>query len=89
MRQLPGSPTYRLRIHTGPVKEARRGMARALKRSKIKVVDTGTEHVTVDVKANDCSDAQYRVAKALQKKGLRRMSMNMWSASCQRRGRSY
>lgn len=85
MANLPGSPTYRLRIHTGPVKEARRGFSRALKRAKVKVVDTGTEHVTVDVKANSCDDAQYRVAKALQTKGLRRMSTMAWSASCQRR----
>ncbi len=78
---------YRLRIHTGPVKEARRGMARALKRAKVKVIDTGTEHVTVDVKANSCEDAQLRVAKALQKKGLRRASTSIWGASCQRRKR--
>jgi hypothetical protein len=85
MRSLPGSPTFRLRLHTGPVKEARRGFARALKRSKVKVVDTGTEHVTVDIKANSCEDAQMRLAKALQKKGLRRMSTQAWGSSCQRR----
>ena len=26
MANLPGSPTYRLRLHTGPVKEARRSV---------------------------------------------------------------
>ena len=87
MNQLPGSPTYRLRIHSGPLKEARRGLARALKRSKIKVVDTGTSHVTVDIKANDCSDAQMRVAKALQQKGLRRYATAIWGSSCHRRPR--
>lgn len=87
MRQLPGSPTYRMRIHTGPLKETRRGFARALKRAKVKVIDTGTEHVTVDVKANSCEDAQLRVAKALQTKGLRRLSTFVWGSSCQRRPR--
>jgi len=87
MSQLPGSPLYRLRIHTGPVQDARRGFARALKRAKLKVIDTGTEHVTVDIKANSCEDAQMRIAKALQKKGLRRMSTMVWGASCQRRKR--
>lgn len=85
MSQLPGSPTYRLRIHTGPAKEARRGFARAAKRSKLKVIDTGTQHVTVDIKANSCEDAQMRVAKAMQKKGLRRLSTYAFGASCQRR----
>lgn len=82
---LPGSPKYRLRIHTGPLKDARRGMARALKRAKVQVINTGTEHVTVDVRANDCTDAQMRVAKALQAKGLRRLSTHIWGASCKRR----
>jgi hypothetical protein len=87
MSNLPGSPTYRLRLHTGPVKEARRGVARQLKRAKIKVVSTGTEHVYADVKANSCEDAQMRLAKALQAKGLRRLSTQVWAASCQRRSR--
>jgi hypothetical protein len=86
MSKLPGSPTYRLRLHTGPVKEARRSVARQLKRAKAgKVVSTGTEHVYVDVKANSCEDAQMRLAKALQKKGLKRLSTQAWGASCQRR----
>lgn len=85
---LPGSPTFRLRLHTGPLKDARRSIARQLKRAKAgRVVTTGTEHVYIDVKANDCTDAQMRIAKALQKKGLRRLSTQMWSASCQRRKR--
>lgn len=87
MRQLPGSPTYRMRIHSGPLKEARRGFARALKRAKVKVVDTGTSYITVDVKANSCEDAQLRIAKALQAKGLRRHAMAIWGSSCQRRTR--
>lgn len=86
MSQLPGSPTYRLRLHTGPVKAAQRSVTRQLKRAKAgKVVTTGPEHVYIDIKANDCSDAQMRVAKALQKKGLRRLSTQMWSTSCARR----
>lgn len=87
MNQLPGSPTYRLRIHSGPLKEARRGFARALKRAKVKVIDTGTSYITVDVKANSCEDAQMRVAAALQKKGLRRHAMAIWGSGCQRRPR--
>jgi hypothetical protein len=83
---LPGSPTYRLRLHTGPVKEARRSVARQLKRAKAgRVVSTGTEHVYVDVKGNSCEDAQMRLAKALQKKGLRRLSTQAWSTTCRRR----
>ena len=85
MRDLPGSPTFRLRLHTGPVKEARRSVSRQLKRAKIRVVSTGTEHVYADVKANSCGDAQMRLAKALQKKGLRRLSTQAWTTSCQRR----
>jgi hypothetical protein len=85
MSNLPGSPTYRLRLHTGPVKEARRSVARQLKRAKIKVAVSGTEHVYADVKANSCEDAQMRLAKALQKKGLRRLSTQAFSTSCTRR----
>lgn len=87
MSNLPGSPTYRLRLHTGPVKAARRGIARQLKRAKIKVVTTGTEHVYADIKANSCEDAQFRLAKALQKKGFRRLSTQAFATSCSRRPR--
>ena len=83
---LPGSPTFRLRLHTGPG-GAVRSVARQLKRAKIKVVSSGTEHVQADVKANSCEDAQMRLAKALQKKGLRRLSTQAWGASCQKRSR--
>lgn len=84
---LPGAPTFRLRLHTGPLKAEQRSVARQLKRSKAKAVTTGTEHVYVDVKATSCDDAQYRLAKALQAKGLRRLSTRIWSTSCQRRPR--
>ena len=84
MSSLPGSPKYRLSIHTGPTKD-RQVFARALKRAKVKVVDTGTAHVTVDVKANSCEDAQMRVAKALQQKGLPRLAKHVWGSSCHRR----
>jgi len=83
---LPGSPTYRLRLHTGPLQAARRSVARQLKRAKAgKVVSTGTEHVYVDVKGNSCEDAQMRLAKALQQKGLRRLATQAWATTCQRR----
>lgn len=85
MRSLPGSPTFRLKLHTGPVKEAQRSVSRQLKRAKIRVKVTGTEHVYADVKANSCEDAQMRLAKALQKKGLKRLATQAWSTSCQRR----
>lgn len=86
MSKLPGSPTYRLTLHTGPVKAAQRSVTRQIKRAKAgKVVSTGTEHVYIDVKANSCEDAQMRIARSLQKKGLRRLSTQMWAASCQRR----
>lgn len=84
---LPGAPTFRLRLHAGPLRQALRSVARQLKRSKIKVVSTGTEHVYADVKATSCDDAQYRLAKALQAKGLRRLASQAWAASCQRRPR--
>jgi hypothetical protein len=83
---LPGSPTYRLSMHTGPVKEAGRSVTRQLKRAKAgKVVAAGTERVYIDVKGNSCEDAQMRLAKALQKKGLRRLSTEAFSSRCQRR----
>lgn len=83
---LPGSPTYRLSLHTGPVKEARRSVTRQLKRAKAgKVVQSGTERVYVDVKGNSCEDAQMRLAKALQEKGLRRLSTEAFFSRCQRR----
>jgi hypothetical protein len=86
MSNLPGSPTYRLKLHTGPVKAAQRSVARQLKRAKAgRVKVTGTEHLYVDVKANSCEDAQMRLAKSLQKKGLRRLATQAWSTSCQRR----
>jgi hypothetical protein len=84
---LPGAPTFRLRLHTGPVKEARRSVARQLKRAKVRVVTGGTEHVYVDVKATSCEDAQMRLAKALQKKGLRRLATQAWGTTCARRKR--
>jgi hypothetical protein len=87
MANLPGSPTYRLKLHTGPVKDARRSVARQLKRAKVRVITSGTEHVYVDVKANSCEDAQMRLAKALQQKGLKRLATQAWGTSCQRRSR--
>lgn len=82
---LPGSPTYRLRLYTGPLRAEQRSVTRQLKRSKAKVVTMGTEHVYIDVKGNSCEDAQMRLARALQAKGLRRLSTRIWSTSCQRR----
>nr|PZN18207.1 MAG: hypothetical protein DIU80_23240 [Chloroflexota bacterium] len=76
-----------MRLHTGPLKAEQRSVTRQLKRAKLRVVTSGTEHVYVDVKANDCSDAQVRVVKALQRKGLKRLATRVWAASCQRRPR--
>ena len=87
LQGLPGSPTYRLRMHIGPLKAEQRSVTRQLKRAGVKVHTLGTEDVYFDVKANSCEDAQMRAAKALQQKGLRRMSTRMWAASCKRRSR--
>lgn len=86
MANLPGSPTFRLRLHTGPVKTAQREAVRQLKRAKAgRVATVGTEHLYVDVKGNSCEDAQMRLARALQAKGLRRLATQAWSTTCQRR----
>lgn len=79
--------TYRLSLHTGPLKAERKGVARMLKRARLKVITTGTERVYVDVKASDCEDAKLRVEQALQAKGLRRLSLRASSMTCQRRAR--
>ena len=85
---LPGSPTFRLSFHTGPLKAEQRNIVRQFKRARAgRIVQTGTERVYIDVKGNSCEDAQMRLARALQKKGLRRLSTRAWGASCQRRKR--
>jgi len=88
MSKLPGSPTYRLQLHTGPIKAYQRSVKRQIRSAKAgRVVSIGTEHIHIDVKGNSCEDAQMRLARSLQKKGLKRLATQAWSTRCQRRPR--
>jgi len=73
-------PTYRLRYWTGPVDVVAFG--RKLRRAGLRVPNTGTEHLTVEVKATDCTDATIKVSDTLKRKykkdwGLRPASCSM------------
>lgn len=62
-------PTYRLRVWTGPTLV--RDVSRRMKLAKLKVRVTGTEHVTVDVRAthqNGCGGAWHNLSAALYQK---------------------
>lgn len=71
--------TYRLRFHTGPLR-GRDGIdfARKLRRAKLRVVDVGTETVTIDMRAsrmNGCAGAEHNVRAAY----FRKYRRTLWS----------
>lgn len=73
--------TYRLRVWVGPVDVVEWG--RKLKRAGLRVASTGTEHLTVDVKATDCTDATIKMSDALRRKYKRDFGLR--PATCRRR----
>ena len=77
--------TYRLRVWVGPVAVVE--MGRKLRRAGLRVPTTGTEHLTVDVSARDCTDATIKMSDALRRKYKKDFGLR--PASCKRRGSSY
>lgn len=75
--------TYRMRIWVGPVDVVDWG--RKLRRAGLRVSNTGTEHVTVDVKASDCTDATIKMQDTLRRKYKKDFGLK--PASCRRRSR--
>lgn len=59
-------PTFRMKVHTGPVNVSEYGQK--LKRAGLKVVTVGTENVYVDVVAADCTDARIKMEDKLRRK---------------------
>jgi hypothetical protein len=76
--------TYRLRVWVGPVSVVE--MGRKLRRAGLRVPSTGTEHLTIDVKATDCTDATIKMRDALHRKYKKDFGLR--PASCSRRPRS-
>jgi len=77
--------TYRLRVWVGPVGVVEWG--RKLRRAGLRVPTTGTEHLTVDVKATDCTDATIKMSDALRRKYKKDFGLR--PASCTLRKRSH
>lgn len=63
--------TFNIRIYTGPWgKESVREFHRVLKRSRVRVVSQGTEHVTIRAKGADCESALWNAGVDLNRKGM-------------------
>lgn len=58
--------TYRLKVWTGPALAV--ALGRRLRRAGLQVPSTGTEHLYVDVKAQDCAGAVHNLRAQLRRK---------------------
>ena len=73
--------TYRLKVWTGP--SYAKEMGRWMRRAKLKVPVTGTEHVYVDIKGTSCKGAEHNMRAMLYRKY--RSDRGVRASSCRTR----